>query len=93
MGGGIGALIFILLLPIIIYYANKNQKKKLEDYEKIPTLEEYTTQNPECKIKNGFKCNNCGSRSIKNWGVDSFNDKKRSHICNQCSTTLYRTWA
>ncbi len=58
---------------------------------RIPSLDEYLFANPSCKTPRGIKCNQCGSSSIKNWGMDRADDYQRKHVCNHCNATLYRT--
>lgn len=61
-------------------------------WRQLPTLEDYKSQNPSAKAKHGIQCIHCGGNSIRNWGVWNANDAKRSHICETCSTSLYRTY-
>lgn len=43
-------------------------------------------------LRQGISCLQCGTRSIRQHGVDSRHDPRRVHICNQCNSTLYRTY-
>ena len=54
------------------------------------TFQEYVSANPSVKTGNGIKCISCGSKSLKNWGIDGPESKKRSVTCNHCSSKLYR---
>jgi hypothetical protein len=78
---GIGALLFL------IYYAVSKARR---EYLSMPTTHEYAKDSPSCKTSHGYSCNQCGSRSIRNWGVDGANDTNRVFICNHCGTHLYR---
>jgi len=60
-------------------------------WKNLPTLEGYRKAHPDCMTNRGIKCNQCGSPSIKNWGLRHANDERRQHICNHCNTTLYRS--
>jgi hypothetical protein len=81
-------IILIIIGGVFIFFI---QNKNLESYYKLPKLEEYIQQNPKCATENGIKCVNCGSRSIKNWGLYKSNSKERLHICNHCNSTLYKS--
>ena len=54
------------------------------------TFQEYISVNPSVKTGNGIKCISCGSRSLKNWGINGPHSDKRSVTCNHCSSRLYR---
>ena len=71
-------LIYLIFKISRLYYDN-------------PTLQEYVEQNPQCNTGNGIKCFNCGSKSIKNWGITNPNSYNRIHICNHCGIQLYRS--
>ena len=55
-----------------------------------PTVQQYAKEHPSSKTQSGYSCNQCGSRSIRNWGVDGATDMNRVFICNHCGTHLYR---
>lgn len=61
------------------------------EYFTMPTLKNYLKSYPNCHTGNGIKCCNCGSRSIKNWGLSNANSFFRIHICNHCGVGLYRS--
>ena len=50
------------------------------------TFQEYISVNPSVKTGNGIKCISCGSRSLKNWGINGPHSDKRSVTCNHCSS-------
>ncbi|WP_051278452.1 hypothetical protein [Solimonas flava] len=56
-----------------------------------PTLDEYWREHPECKSAGGVKCYRCSSADLAQRGWARNSDARRIHICNQCSTPLYRT--
>lgn len=64
--------------------------KKHDDWERLPTREEYLAKNPGCSTPRGIRCAVCKGGSIKNWGLLDSESKKRSFICNGCGTALYR---
>ena len=53
-------IILIIIGGVFIFFI---QNKNSESYSKLPKLEEYIQQNPQCATENGIKCVNCGSRS------------------------------
>lgn len=77
----------LLSIPFLWLVPNGSNKKWL----KFKTLDEYWTENPTSKTNDGTKCNNCGSRNIRQYGYESRTDTKRYHQCNQCNMVLYRT--
>ncbi len=79
---------FIIFVIIIGYYI---YKAITCPWSKALTIEEYAKQHPESKTRNGMTCAFCGSRSIRNWGLDNANSVKRLHQCNHCGKTLYRS--
>jgi hypothetical protein len=79
----VGALIWL-----IWYYKNGPIRRLSRD---TLTLEQYCRKHPECKTGHGIKCAACGSKSIKNWGVDGADDARRVFICNHCNARLYKS--
>lgn len=78
-------VVFILSVWVFVLIKRNDVKKQL------PSVEEYLNTNPQCKNDNGISCNQCGSRSIKNWGYGSANDTLRIHLCNSCGKKLYKS--
>ncbi|MGB0281119.1 MAG: hypothetical protein ACPGAE_02915 [Neptuniibacter sp.] len=70
-----------------IYFYFKDQN----NWKKMPTILDYTSEHPDCRSENGIKCCYCGSKSIRNWGLNSPNDDRRVFICNHCGSDLYRS--
>jgi hypothetical protein len=75
---------FVVIVVLIFYTGFKSSK----NYLSMLTAGEYTKNYPSCKTAHGYSCCNCGSRSIRNWGVDSATDTKRVFICNHCNAHL-----
>lgn len=65
--------------------------RPLYNWKQMPTLSAYIESNPHAKTNNGIKCNVCGSRSIKNWGLFNAQSYQRIFSCNHCGTELYRS--
>jgi hypothetical protein len=82
--------ILILVGVIVIFIAYHAVSQAQSDYLAMLTPEEYAKKYPSCKTAHGYSCYNCGSRSIRNWGLNTANDKDRVFICNHCNTHLYR---
>lgn len=80
---------FVILLVFIGVIVISHRTYLL--WKRLPTLEQYLQAHPNCRTDRGIKCSQCGSSSIKNWGLDKADDGRRKHICNHCNTTLYRS--
>ncbi len=80
--------IFIVFVFCAIIYLSYSA---VSNWKRLLTYSEYAEEYPDCKTKNGMKCCQCGSRSIKNWGLNSANDHRRVFSCNHCGLKLYRT--
>ena len=61
------------------------------EWSSLPNFGQYLELHSECKTGKGASCAQCNSRSIKNWGISSANDKRRVHICNHCNKKLYKS--
>lgn len=82
-------LVFLGLGMLIVWIFNSVSKAN-KDYLAMPSPQQYAKEYPNCKTLSGYSCNRCGSRSIRNWGVDCATDTKRIFICNHCNAHLYR---
>ena len=88
MISGIGALIVVIVA--VVFYAflawfvfkNWNNSHPLSIYE-------YVEQFPQVKTKKGIICRHCGSRSLRNLGIDEETDNRRLITCNGCPSPLY----
>lgn len=81
----IGLMVFMFLL-IISFLTIKYLK-----YKKIPSVEKYLEENPSCKTDHGIECKYCGSKSIRSFGLFKADDTMRTHVCNSCGKSLYRS--
>jgi hypothetical protein len=81
----LGVIVVIILLTI--YFAIRRYVR----YRQCPLLKKYLQENPSCQTDNGIKCKDCGSKSIRSFGLYKVDDVKRIHICNSCGTNLYRS--
>lgn len=82
--GVVAWFVGVILLKMVLI------RREHERYLKMPTAYEYARNNPYQKSGQGYSCNRCGSRSIRNWGVSSAYDSDRVFICNHCNAHLYR---
>jgi len=78
----------IIIFSIFFWLYKLRYSKWKKDFPL--TFQEYVSTNPTVKTGNGIKCIFCGSKSLKNWGIDGPESKKRSVTCNHCSSRLYR---
>lgn len=81
-------ILMLLAIGVIFYFF---VFKRSKSYFDLPQLHEYVLENPQCRTDNGIKCVSCGSKSIKNWGINGANSNYRVHICNHCGLSLYRS--
>ena len=81
-------IIFIVGCALLAdWLAGDLSKRKHEDWLRVPTIEEYARKTQLSRIQ----CWHCRSCSIRQYGLEARNDKRRIHACNQCNTKLYRT--
>jgi DNA-directed RNA polymerase subunit RPC12/RpoP len=89
----IKAVVYLVCMLILskIFFSFLGRWVKRKWVKEFPlTFLEYIEANPETKTQSGIKCNICGSKSLKNWGMGGAQSKNRSISCNHCSTKLYR---
>ncbi len=89
----IGSLIIyaLFITPRIAAQKRRAAESVQQDWESAPDLQRYLSQHPLCRTRLGVRCFHCGSDSARDWGLISRGDSRRLHICNDCSTTLYRS--
>lgn len=91
----IAIIVVIIFVFIILDHKNKKAKelRTHRNWLRIPEVHDYMESNPNSGgRRQGISCCHCGSRSIRQPGVDSRYDHRRIHICNLCNSTLYRTY-
>lgn len=91
----IAIIIAIVFAFLVLDHKNRKARelRTHRNWLRIPEVDQYMKNN----LKNGerlqgISCCHCGSRSIRQPGVDNRYDRRRIHICNQCNGTLYRTY-
>lgn len=81
------SFIWFCAIPYFVYRA-----KQHADWESWPSFSDYSQgRNAEGDLKVKLDCYSCGNRSMRNIGFSGNTDTRRLHVCNQCSTTLYRS--
>ncbi len=81
-------LIWLSFCGYVIYYIYSAHKKNRTYFNSTPTRSDAMVNSS----KNGrIVCSECGSTSFRNFGLNSATDRRRIHICNQCSHVAYRT--
>ncbi|WP_144409934.1 hypothetical protein [Cupriavidus basilensis] len=90
---GIGTLIAyaLLLSPRAAAQRRRAAEAVKQGWESVPDLQRYLSQHPQCRTRRGIRCFHCSSDKARNWGLESRGDSRRLHICDGCSTALYRS--
>ncbi|WP_017445436.1 hypothetical protein [Gayadomonas joobiniege] len=71
--------------------AGKNPDlNRLLIYRNIDNFYSYCQKNKNVVTADQISCRDCGSESIKEWGLTRRNDNKRVYSCNCCGRILYR---
>jgi hypothetical protein len=66
--------------------------KTQADWNSWPTFIDYCeSRKIEGSATATIDCHSCGNQSIRNIGFEKASDNRRLHVCNQCSTSLYRS--
>ncbi|MWV17060.1 hypothetical protein F3I16_13540 [Pseudomonas sp. L-22-4S-12] len=89
----IATIIAILIGFMILDHKNKKARELQthRNWLRLPEVSDYIKNNLSGR-RQGLSCCHCGSRSIRQPGVDNRYDRRRIHICNQCNSALYRTY-
>ena len=87
----------ILLGLGLVYWAERLKQQERDRIHRgwlgLPVVDKYNQRNPLSRSsRNGSTCCDCGSRSIRNFGLAARNDQRRVHTCNHCNANLYRTY-
>lgn len=64
---------YILFLPIISPFLTCRTNRNWLNWA---TIEQYWDNYPSCKTENGTKCHHCGSRNIKQYGLEVQSDTR-----------------
>lgn len=80
--------VWFLAAGIILYvvgFINKYRR-----YQKLPEINQYLLDHPQCKLDVGVACDSCGSSELTNRGLFSNTGRLRYYTCSQCGSNLFR---
>ncbi|MDP2243556.1 hypothetical protein [Pseudomonas sp.] len=88
---------FIILGIGLVYWSVMLKQRERDrihrGWLRLPVVDKYNQRNPLSRSgRNGSACCYCGSRSIRQLGLEARNDQRRVHACNHCNANLYRTY-
>lgn len=83
-------LAFVGATLVVVYLQLADGRKARRLWASTPTLPDYVAQHPDCSTDDGVKCANCSSASIREKGLASEQDGRRTFVCDHCGTVLYR---
>lgn len=90
-------IVLIAIALGLVYWADKLKRQKQNRIHRgwlgLPVVDKYNDRNQLSRSgRNGSACCYCGSRSIRQFGLEARNDQRRVHSCNHCNANLYRTY-
>lgn len=88
---------FIILGLGLVYWSVHLKQQELDrvhrGWLRLPVVDKYNERNQLNRSgRNGSVCCYCGSRSIRQFGLEARNDQRRIHSCNHCNANLYQTY-
>lgn len=83
---------FVGLMYWLWMQERAHKKQAHQNWLSYPDVELYMSKTIKAGRNSGITCSNCGSRSIRQLGWTLRNDQRRIHTCNQCNTSLYRSY-
>lgn len=84
-------LAFVGAALVVVYLQLADMRKARRFWASMPTLADYLAQHPDCRTDNGVKCTNCSSAGVKEKGLTSEQDARRTFVCSHCGAVLYRS--
>lgn len=63
---------------------------KLLKWRRLPDINQYLHDHPECKLAVGVCCYKCHVAQLNNVGLFHQGSKRRFYLCGNCGTTLFR---
>lgn len=57
---------------------------------KLPDLNHYLAEHPQCKLPQGVSCYRCRSENINHHGLYVARSKLRFYTCSSCGTVLFK---
>ena len=87
----------LIAVALFVYWVNRLKQQERDrihrGWLRLPVVDKYAEQHqPNRRGQNGCACCYCGSRSIRQFGLEARNDQRRIHACNHCNARLYRTY-
>ena len=79
-----------------MFYFEGNTTDIIDDeWNKLPTLNEYISKHPECSDANqqSVQCRFCGSSGIMYQPLTHSRDRREKHFCGSCKRSLYKSYA
>lgn len=62
-------IFIVLALGWVIISSLMEDSELVVSWKKLPTVDQYLQQYPQCRTGRGMRCRECGSGSIQNWGL------------------------
>ncbi|CAH0533229.1 hypothetical protein VST7929_01093 [Vibrio stylophorae] len=86
-------LVLVIVGSAIFHYFVFYSKPQNDYWDKLPTLEDYLAQHPECKTEDpeSAKCFSCGSNKVIFQPLSAHADPRYKHICLSCKKTLFKS--
>ncbi|MCY1299003.1 hypothetical protein D9M68_546330 [compost metagenome] len=91
-------MLFLIATGFGIAYWVWRQERKLSEQRhkrwlRFPIVDDYLERyGLNRNGRKGITCRYCGSRSIRQLGLEGWHDQRRIHQCNQCNQNLYRSY-
>ncbi len=85
--------LIIIPLVAIFYYFVIYSKPKNDDWESLPTLEQYLKKYPHCKTADdeNTMCSSCSSDKVIFQPLTAMSDPRYRHVCLSCNKVLFRS--
>jgi len=79
----------------LFHFDGDNKSVIVEEWEKLPTFDEYIAIHPECLMTNqeSVKCCFCGGEKTYQHPLTGIRDRREKHFCTGCKRALYRSYA
>lgn len=104
-GGCFGLILILFILSAVIIFFSINfiwfllfglafyvlsWGLKYYRWYKLPKLDEYLEQNPQCKLSSAISCKHCNSDNIEHQGLFNIRSRWRFYNCKSCGQVLYK---
>ncbi len=82
-------LLVIAGVALVYYFAIYN-KPLQNEWEKLPSLQEYAAKHGQVASERDISCYKCKSKTTYDTGLTRVSDFRRKIICGNCKLSLYR---